>query len=341
MKRLGVVFCMLFVVCCSTSGDLQAQATPPCTETIQVLWYGYPGGWIPINPAGNVNCFGLTWLAFCVVPTAACAPKEAPDPPSKCPNCGRPISLADGNTSIEQTDARLPGLGGGLVLTRTWNSKWPASEPTMQLGIFGPNWRSTFEERIFSDKSNYWKYSRGDGEFWWFGYNNGPWIPAAPANVSATLILGATSWTMTFPNGETRTFDITYGHLLSISDRNGNTTQIAYDSSNRLSVVTDPAGRSLTFTYGSPTSFLVTGVSSSVGGLSLTYSYDSQGRLTQVTNPDLSTINYTYNSASLITSVTDSQGKVLESHTYDNSARGLTSSRANGVESLTIIYPAN
>lgn len=209
----------------------------------------------------------------------------------------------------------------------------------MQIGIFGPNWRSTFEERVYLGSGNYMKYARGDGDFWSFGYSNGVWSPAAPAKVSATLIQGATSWTLTFQSGEKRTFDITTGNLLSISDRNGNTTQITYDSSNRLYVVTDPAGRTLTFTYGSPTSFLVTGVASSVGGLSLTYSYDSQGRLTQVTNPDLSTINYTYNSASLITSVTDSQGKVLESHTYDNSARGLTSSRANGVESLTITYP--
>jgi YD repeat-containing protein len=184
------------------------------------------------------------------------------------------------------------------------------------------------------------KYATSDGDFWSFGYWRAAWIPAAPANVLASLTanIGAPS-VLTFPNGETRWFDVTTGKLISISDRNGNTTQITYDSSNRLSVVTDPAGRSLTFTYGSPTSYLVTGVSSSVGGLSLTYSYDSNGRLTKVTNPDLSTINYTYNAQSQITSVTDSQGKVLESHTYDNAGRGLTSSRANGVESVTITYP--
>jgi YD repeat-containing protein len=247
--------------------------------------------------------------------------------------------LADGNTSIEQTDVRLPGLGGGLVFTRTWNSKWQGLDPLIVPGIFGGAWRSTFEERVYLGRGNYMKYLRGSGEFWSFGYNYGVWSPAAPATASATLIQGATSWILTFQNGEKRTFDATTGNLLSISDRNGNTTQIAYDSSHRLYTVTDPAGRTLTFTYGSPTSYLVTGVSSSVGGLSLTYSYDSNGRLTQVTNPDLSTINYTYNAQSSISSVTDSQGKVLESHTYDSFGRGLTSSRANGVESVTITYP--
>jgi YD repeat-containing protein len=58
-----------------------------------------------------------------------------------------------------------------------------------------------------------------------------------------------------------------------------------------------------------------------------------------VTEPDLTTITFTYNSQSQITTVTDSNGKVLESHTYDSSGRGLTSSRANGVEALTITYP--
>jgi YD repeat-containing protein len=225
------------------------------------------------------------------------------------------------------------------VLTRTWNSIWPSTQANMAVGIFG-NWRTTFEESVFLGEDNYMKYARNDGDFWSFGYYAAAWLPAAPANVYAYLTTdGESSWWLTFPGGETRRFDFTKRRLISISDRNGNTTQITYDSSNRLSVVTDPAGRSLTFTYGSPTSYLVTGVSSSVGGLSLTYSYDNQGRLTQVTNPDLSTINYTYNAQSLITSVTDSQGKVLESHTYDNSARGLTSSRANGVESVTITYP--
>ena len=40
----------------------------------------------------------------------------------------------------------------------------------------------------------------------------------------------------------------------------------------------------------------------------------------------------------MITAVKDSQGKVLEAHTYDSAGRGLSSSRANGVESVTISF---
>lgn len=122
---------------------------------------------------------------------------------------------------------------------------------------------------------------------------------AAPANVAADLEQGLTYWTLTFQNGEQRHFDNATGNLIAIIDRNGNTTQITYDSSNRLTTVTDAAPRHLTFTYGSPSSYLVTGVSSDVG-LSLTYSYDNQGRLSTVTKPDLSTISFAYNTQSLI-----------------------------------------
>ena len=185
--------------------------------------------------------------------------------------------------------------------------------------------------------------SRGDGSFWSFGYSGSAggaptYGVAAPANVVATLVYGSSYWTITFQNGEKRLFSLTSGWLTAIIDRNGNTTQLSYDALNRLVTVTDPASRHLYFTYATSSSYLVTGISSDVG-ISLSYAYDAQGRLTQVTNPDLTTLSFAYNSQSLITSVTDSNGKILESHTYDSQGRGLTSSRANGAEAVTISYP--
>jgi YD repeat-containing protein len=96
--------------------------------------------------------------------------------------------------------------------------------------------------------------------------------------------------------------------------------------------------RHLNFTYASPTSNLVTGAASDVG-VSLTYSYDTQGRLAQVTRPDSSTLNFEFDAQSHITAVKDSEGKILESHTYDVFGRGLTGARANSVDSVTITYP--
>lgn len=190
---------------------------------------------------------------------------------------------------------------------------------------------------MFVGSNYYIKYARGDGSFWSFGFNGGTWALAAPANVSATLAQGSSHWTITFQNGEQRQFDNNSGSLIAIIDRNGNQTQLSYDATNRLATVTDAASRHLNFAYGSTTSRLVTSVTSDVG-LTLSYSYDGQGRLVRVTYPDLTTLSFTYNSQSLITAVTDSNGKILESHTYDSNGRGLTSSRAQGVDAVTVTY---
>jgi YD repeat-containing protein len=189
---------------------------------------------------------------------------------------------------------------------------------------------------VFLGSDGYLRYARGDGSFWSFAAGAG-WVTVAPGNAGATLAQGLTYWTLTLKSGEQRHFDINSGSLTAIIDRNGNTTQLTYDGLNRLVTVTDPASRHLTFTYASTTSFIVTGVSSDVG-LALTYAYDTQNRLSQVTKPDQTTLTFQYDTNSMITAVLDANGKVLESHTYDSSKRGLTSSRANGVEALTISY---
>ena len=306
-----------------------------CKSGSSFAWIGF------FSPPPGLNCapWGpFVFLLVCSGNTSNCAPAVSPNE-TDCPDCaGHPIRLANGRTFIAQTDINIPGLSNGLSLVRTWNSIWPASQSGSSVGLFGPNWRSTYEERIFLDSiDGYVRYARGNGSYWSFGFGGPQYAVAAPMNAGATLTYGP-SWTLTLKNGEQRLFDANSGSLTKIIDRNGNTTILAYDFLNRLVTVTDPASRHLNFTYASDTSFLVTGVSSDVGGMSLTYAYDAQNRLIQVTKPDQTTLNFQYDGNSMITAVTDTNGKVLESHTYDSSHRGLTSSRANGVESLTITY---
>jgi YD repeat-containing protein len=210
-------------------------------------------------------------------------------------------------------------------------------------GMFGLFWRFNYEEHlVFNSPDGYLQWVRGDGSVWSFGVLTVglPTIyqTAAPANDTTTITSGATYWTLALKSGEKKQFDNTTGALLSIIDRNGNATQLSYDSSNRLATVTDAASRHLYFSYLSPSSPLVGSVTSDVG-LSLSYAYDGQGRLTQVINPDSTFRTFEYDSQSFITAVKDSGGKVLESHTYDALGRGLTGSRANGVDSVTISYP--
>jgi YD repeat-containing protein len=321
-----------------SNAELLAQSTA-CTGT--AIWYfpdAIPNGWVCNLPGQG------PFSMLCTVPNGNCPPVYW------CPTCGKwiasagsPINLTNGNTYIQQTDVRVPGLGGGLTLERTWNSIWPSIESTLQTGMFGLNWRSTYEERVFVGTGiavNYMVYARSDGGLWYFSSTGGStWSLASPSNITATLTQnGTTSWTIAFQNGEQRTFSQTSGSLAAIIDRNGNTTQLTYDASNHLVTVTDPAARHLYFTYGTGSaSGQVTSVTSDIG-ISLAYAYDTQNRLTQVTKPDSTTISFSFNAQSLITSVTDQNGKTLESHTYDGNGKGLTSSRAGGVDSVTVSY---
>jgi YD repeat-containing protein len=342
------------------SPSCMGQNTNPCT-TATMLWYfpdPVPFGWFIVGPGQGPYSY-IIEAPTCPPPPActgccggAASGSSAPPPaspssggavgssgPSPVAAAGQPIFLTNGDTCIYGTDSSLPGLGGGLTLKRTWNSLWPQNEITSSVGIFGPNWRSTYEERVFMDGNNYLTYARGDGGYWYFGLKSlGTFIPISPANISATLSQTANYVLLAFQNGEQRQFSLTTGQLTAIVDRNGNTTQLTYDSSNRLVTVTSPASQHLYFNYQSNTSFLVASVSTD-SGTAFSYSYDTQGRLSQVTRPDQTTITYTYNTQSQITQVTDSNGKVLESHTYDSSGRGLTASQANGVNSVTVTYP--
>jgi YD repeat-containing protein len=295
-------------------------------------------------PVGTSCCNpdGVPFNQSCVAPSRGCiSPKSPNEICLSCTTAGHPINLASGNTYITESDISIPGLGGGLKLTRTWNSMFPAlqnSFPTM----FGINWRSTYEERlIYTSSDKLLKYARGDGSVWSFGIvTTSPIVyrTVAPGNDTTTVTQGVPSHTMLFKSGEKRLFDPSSGLLLSIIDRNGNTTQLSYDSQNRLTTVTDPASRHLTFTYLSSSSNLVSSVTSDAG-ISYSYLYDGQGRLSQVTKPDNTTINFVYDTNNMIATVKDSQGKTLESHTYDVTGRGLTSSRANGVDAVTVTYP--
>src|SRR5258708_13969879 len=252
-----------------------------CKAAVVCAGYSFDSGCLPPLPKSAYACGTIApFQAQCTVNTNACEP--APE----CPNCnkgGAPINFANGNTEISQVDLRIPGVGGGLMLVRTWNSVWPVSGSGSIVGLFGPGWRSNFEESVYVGSDQYLKYSRGDGGTWSFGWtgqmnNTNSFGVAGPANRAATLIQATGNWTLTSQNGEQRVFDGTSGNLLSITDRNGNATQLTYDASYRLITVTDPVSRHLYFSYSSPTSYLFTG-SSSTFWLSLTYSYDGQGRL--------------------------------------------------------------
>jgi RHS repeat-associated protein len=257
-----------------------------------------------------------------------------------CAEVGHPINVMNGNTWIEHTDYSLPGLAGGIPLHRTWNSLWNLRSPIEVNGHFGYSWRSTYEERLQTIAGGYTKYWLANGNYWNFRYDsiNSVYYLVTPVDAYASLTADPLTSTraITFKDGSQKVFN-SGGYLIKVIDRNGNTTNIAHDASNRITTITDPANRVLTFNY-TGSSRLVTTIQDAVG-IAASYTYDANSRLTRVTYSDGSQINYDQNNAQwLITSVTDKDGKLLEGHTYDGSYRGLTSYRANNVDKVTVTY---
>lgn len=284
-------------------------------------------------PRGYADCWIYTDQSYATCPTCRIA-------------AGQPINLATGNTFVSQTDISIPGLGGGMGLGRTWNSMPTGGQSA---GMFGMDWVSTYEEKMFIDSDGLVKYSTGTGDLWSFGVttlfgtgNTSTYSAIAPRNSGASLLGDGTHLIITFKNGEKRVFNQSNGQLQSITDRNGNATQLTYDSSNRLTTVTDAASRHLYFNYavqGYPN--LVSSVTSDFG-VSLTYVY-STNYLVKVIRPDNTFVTFDYaaltgSTTYLLADVKDQNGKILESHTYDYSNRGLSSQKASGVDAVSITY---
>jgi YD repeat-containing protein len=209
-------------------------------------------------------------------------------------------------------------------------------------GMFGLYWVSTYEESLTGpDSNNYLTYWRGDGSSWSFLYNSAlnSYTLASPPNVRAQLASNPTGgFTLTLADGTQRVFN-SQDLLAAIIDRNGNQTTVAYDGSYRITSVTTPGGSTLGFTYGNSNCQMQATKAQDAVGTVATYTYDSSCRLALVNYPDGSALNFNYDpNSSMLLSVTDSQGKLIEAHTYDTQSRGLTSTRANGVDSVSLSY---
>lgn len=236
MRNLSLVtgfFIVAVVLAIVIGAPAIASAQSSCTVYVYSTDYGF--GWDPPLPPGAYDCHGITSQSgsiVCTVDTFRCPLPAAQTENPRCIECEKraaqasnPINLATGDVYIDQSDVSIPGLGGGLRLTRSWNSLWPYTQSGYRTGMFGPNWRSTYEERIFTGSDGFVKYLRAEGNFWSFGYNDGTsWLPSAPTNALAVLTRSSTNWIVTFKNGDQKLFDINSGALTSIVDRNGNTT---------------------------------------------------------------------------------------------------------------------
>jgi RHS repeat-associated protein len=106
------------------------------------------------------------------------------------------------------------------------------------------------------------------------------------------------------------------GQLLREVDRNGYTTALAY-ANGQLSTVTDPAGRSLSLSYGAGGKLASV---TDAAGRHVDYGYDAQGNLTNVSDVGRGLTAFSYDANHLLLTIQDPNNGVLTNH-YDAAGR--------------------
>lgn len=248
---------------------------------------------------------------------------------------GRPVNVTNGNMYIEQTDYRLPGIGDGLEITRTYNSRNQTG------GLFGYGWSSMLDESLIIYGANLVRLNLPDGRAVYLGRPSGGsvYTPKQPLNFYGQIVKNVdNTYTLTFKDGRIHQFNAN-GRLVSFADRNGNMITLTLNTSGNPTAISDASGRTITLTYDSYTKIAT--MSDSLGTIA-TYVHAFLGRLTSVTYADGSKYVFTdvfSGNNVYLTTVKDALNNVLESHTYDSQGRALTSEKAgNGTERYTLTY---
>jgi RHS repeat-associated protein len=265
---------------------------------------------------------------------------NSPDAPNTTCSCKDPVNTATGEYWTTSTDVAVPGRGVPLDLTRGYSSS-SASAP----GRFGNGWFDSYDESLNSNGTET-TVTESNGGAITFVLDGTNWV--APTRYNATLTENTDgTWSFTRADGVTLHFD-SGGILTSETDRDGYLTTLGYNAEEQLVTVTDPSGRTLSFTYSGTHVSRVTDPL----GLYLTYTYGAAGNLLSVTDRAGDKTTYGYDLNDRMVSWTDPRGGVTKI-SYDSEGRAITTtdplgasttysyaSGTNGASQTTVTLPS-
>jgi RHS repeat-associated protein len=250
-----------------------------------------------------------------------------------CEDAADPVDLFLGQQIEERTDLVLPGRIPA-VIHRTYNPEDPFAIKGLTLGL-GPGWAFSVDvvllqaspmlQRVIlpgNARSDF--AQQGPGTF--INSDNllfmGAVLTASGDNTFHLRFKDGTVWRFVpHPNPL-----LAGTYLLSAqTDRNGNVLTIDRDSAGNITRLIEPAGRSLSFTYGGGR---ITRITDPLGR-SVHYGYAS-GRLQTVTDPANGVTTYTYDSSGRILTITDPRGILYLTNTYNLEGRLTSQTQADG-----------
>ncbi|MGD0167345.1 MAG: DUF6531 domain-containing protein [Gaiellaceae bacterium] len=229
-----------------------------------------------------------------------------------------PVNTATGAYSISLADAKLSAPGLPFTFTRSYDS----GDPTA--GELGPGWTDSYSASIqLQSSGDVIARSAGGQQLLFTANADGTY--KSPADSLVTLTKTGDGYELAYSDQTTLSFDQA-GHLLSITDSNGNAISIGYDSNGLRSQITGSVGRAVHLTHND--AGLLTQLDLP-DGRSVSYGYTA-GLLTSVTDPRGNTTHYAYNGQGELVSIVDANGHTVVTNSYDDQGRVLSQTDALG-----------
>lgn len=292
------------------------------------------------------------------------------------------VNVANGNLVLDEHDLAIPGTGLDLGIDRFHNSL--AANAFSDTGngfvyIYGTSNQVTFtadgsaflfgpsDEPLLFQKNSDGSFSAptaidasfiksGDGSYtltmhasgvkW--NFNSSGYLTSQVDRNGNTIsysevACGSRSCVGTITDTQGRTFTISYdtnGHATRATDASGRTWQFTYNASGQLASYTDPAGKITSFGYDANSN--MTSLTDPLGNIT-SFAYDSWRRLTSITRPGSITTSYSYNAADS-SCPSGSTGKTIgtdpnghtTSYCFDSELRVTKTTDAKGNSASTI-----
>ncbi|MVA82646.1 peptidase C39 [Agrobacterium vitis] len=260
-------------------------------------------------------------------------PATPPFSPPKpdCPMCS--YNIKESSVSLYLSDSPVgyePPIGPSASIKISYNQREDSQPQIFSFFNLGPKWTFNWLTYITDDPTNpgasVSRYLPDGGAFYYLGYNSGSQTFSAQDTDGSVLVLVSQSpvvYQRKMRNGSVETFSQSDGSssfprrifLTKLQDPQGNSVQLNYDASARLTSLIDATGRSTTFSYDLSTQPLKVTKMTDPFGRSAGLTYDSDGRLTSITDIIGIKSSFTYDANSLVNSMTTPYGTTSFAYT--------------------------
>lgn len=224
------------------------------------------------------------------------------------------VDVATGNLRVSNSSLSLVGVNGPVSMGQSYNSLGTSVGSTSipaanrwTVGVQGAGYLSN------AYGGGGIVYTSGDGSTWLYTTSTATTF-ASPAGAKADLVAVGSTFTLTDRQSRQVTTFNADGQPTTITDRNGNTTTIAYTGAGNPSSVTSSAGptaaRTATLAYSSTTRTLTATQTSGSSTRSVKWVKDASSNLTSIVDAEGKTTSFAYTGQQL-TSITGPTGAVV------------------------------